>query len=71
LFYGIKFFNQKEYKESLSKLEKVSALQKQKNFNDQNLALSEFYIGKIYYKNNNLKYLEKFKVVDSIIIKSK
>lgn len=68
---GINSFNQKKYKESLIKLEKVSALQKQKNFNDQNLALSEFYIGKIYYKNNNLKYLEKFKVVDSIIIKSK
>lgn len=68
---GINSFNQKKYKESLIKLEKVSALQKQKNFNDQNLALSEFYIGKIFYKNNNLKYLEKFKVVDSIIIKSK
>ena len=68
---GINSYKRKNYKEAIEKLEKVDKLTRKNSYNLQNLALSEFYIGKSLNRINDAKFLNKFKTVDSIIFKTK
>lgn len=68
---GINQYKKKNYKSAISTLDKVSKLFRQSPYNVQNLALSEFYIGMSLYQRNNPYFVDKFKVVDSIIVNSK
>ena len=65
---GINSYKRKQYDQAIKKLENVSKLIKDNSYNIQNLALSEFYIGMSLYGSHNTHFLDKFKVVDSIII---
>lgn len=65
---GINSYKRIQYDQAIKKLENVSKLIKNNSYNIQNLALSEFYIGMSLYASNNIFFLDKFKVVDSIII---
>lgn len=68
---GINQYKRKDYNLAINTLEKVSKLIKDNFYNDQNLARSEFYIGMSLYESNNALFLDKFKIVDSIIINTK
>ena len=68
---GINQYKRKNYLKAVKTLENVSKLMKQNSSKKQNLAFSEFYTGMSFYKMNNIKFLDKFKTVDSIIIKTK
>ncbi|MGS0748313.1 helix-turn-helix domain-containing protein [Halpernia sp. GG3] len=68
---GINQYKRKDYLHAAKILENVSKLMKQNSSKIQNLALSEFYAGMSFYKTNNIIFLDKFKTVDSIIIKTK
>ncbi|WHF51940.1 helix-turn-helix transcriptional regulator [Chryseobacterium gotjawalense] len=65
---GINSYKRKQYDQAIKKLKNVSKLIKDHSYNAQNLALSEFYIGMSLYGSHNTHFLDKFKVVDSIII---
>ena len=67
---GINQYKRKNYLRAVKILENVSKLMKQNSSKKQNLALSEFYVGMSLYKINNIKFLDKFKTVDSIITKT-
>ena len=67
---GINQYKRKNYLRAVKILENVSKLMKQNSSKKQNLALSEFYVGMSLYEINNIKFLDKFKTVDSIIIKT-
>lgn len=71
LISGINSYKKRKFKDAIKKLEIASKIIKENHFNDQNLAISEFYIGKIFKEQNNVKFIEKFKKVDSILMKSK
>lgn len=68
---GINQYKRKDYLHAAKILENVSKLMKRNSSKIQNLALSEFYAGMSFYKTNNIIFLDKFKTVDSIIIKTK
>lgn len=68
---GINSYKRKQYDLAIRKLEHVSKIIKDNSYNDQNLALSEFYIGMSLYESNNTRFLDQFEVVDSIIINTK
>lgn len=68
---GINAYKRKKYGSALNILRKASSLIKDNSYNSQNLAISEFYIGKILYDNNDNSFLNTFQVVDSIITKTK
>lgn len=67
---GINQYKRKNYLRAVKILKNVSKLMKQNSSKKQNLALSEFYVGMSLYKIDNIKFLDKFKTVDSIIIKT-
>lgn len=67
---GINDYKRGDYNKSLETLARVSKLIKENSFNSQNLAISEYYMGKSYLKKNDVNFLNKFKVVDSIIMKT-
>lgn len=71
LISGINSYKKRKFKDAIKKLEIASKMIKKNHFNDQNLAISEFYIGKILKEQNDVKSIEKFKKVDSILMKSK
>lgn len=71
LIAGINSYKRGEYRKSIKTLNRVSKIIRENSFNSQNLALSEFYIGMSYYNSRNSSFLNKFIVVDSIIINSK
>ena len=71
LISGINSYKKRKFKDATKKLEIASKIIKENHFNDQNLAISEFYIGKIFKEQNDIKFIEKFKKVDSILMKSK
>ncbi|WP_288447783.1 helix-turn-helix transcriptional regulator [uncultured Chryseobacterium sp.] len=52
-------------------LSKASKLIKDNSYNPQNLAISEYYIGKILYNNNDDSFLNTLQTVDSIITETK
>lgn len=68
---GLNSYKRKHYNEAINKLEKASDYYIKNPYNNQNLLLCKFYIGKIFYVNNNIRYLEKFKQIDSAILKEK
>lgn len=68
---GINAYKRKNYTKALKDLNDVSKLIKDNAYNPQNLAISEYYIGKILHNTNDNKFLNKFQTVDSIIISSK
>lgn len=68
---GINSYKRKNYKYALQTLENVSKSIEKNSFDIQNLSLSEYYIGKIFYNSNNKIFLKKFEKVDSIIIGTK
>lgn len=68
---GINIFKQGKYNLALPILNKASQLFKENPNNVQNIALAEYYIGKILYHSNNEKFLDRFEEVDSIITKTK
>ncbi|WP_165852323.1 helix-turn-helix domain-containing protein [Chryseobacterium pennae] len=71
LVLGINTFKQANYNLALPILNKASQLFKENPNNVQNIALVEYYIGKILYHTNNEKFLDRFEKVDSIITKTK
>ncbi|MGE8554388.1 MAG: helix-turn-helix domain-containing protein [Chryseobacterium jejuense] len=71
LVLGINTFKQGNYNLALPILERASKLFKENPNNVQNIALVEYYIGKILYHTNNEKFLDRFEEVDSIITKTK
>lgn len=71
LISGINDYKRKNYKTAFNTLRDVSKLIKNNSYNSQNLAISEYYIGKILYNTNNENFLNAFESVDSIIIKTK
>ncbi|MCQ9633846.1 helix-turn-helix domain-containing protein [Chryseobacterium sp. WG23] len=68
---GINTFKQRNYKLALPILDRASYLFTKNPDNIQNIALSEYYIGKILYNMNNKKFINRFEKVDSIITTSK
>ncbi|MDR6548703.1 AraC-like DNA-binding protein [Chryseobacterium rhizosphaerae] len=68
---GINTFKQGKPKLALPILEEANNLFTKNPNNVQNIALSEYYIGKILYNMNNKKFINRFEKVDSIIITSK
>lgn len=68
---GINIFKQGDYNRALPILDEASKLFKQNPNNVQNIALAEYYIGKVLYHTNNAKFLNSFEKVDSIITKTK
>lgn len=71
LIRGINTFKQGKYNLALPILYEASEIFKAYPNNVQNIALVEYYIGKILYHTNNAKFLNSFEKVDSIIIKTK
>ncbi|MCS4305368.1 AraC family transcriptional regulator [Chryseobacterium sp. BIGb0232] len=71
LVLGINTFKQANYNLALPILNEASQLFKENPNNVQNIALVEYYIGKILYHANNEKFLDRFEKVDSIITKTK
>lgn len=67
---GINLYKRKKYNQSLTTLESALNLTKGKPYNAQNLALSEYYIGRILYDQNK-GFLDRFEKVDSVITKTK
>lgn len=68
---GINTFKQGKYKLALPILDKASKFFTKDPDNVQNIALSEYYIGKILYNLKNENFIKRFEKVDSIIITSK
>ncbi|WP_326982148.1 AraC family transcriptional regulator [Chryseobacterium sp. MYb264] len=68
---GINRYKRKKYESALETLRKSSKLIKDNFFNPQNLAISEYYIGKILYYGNDNNFVRKLEIVDSIITKTK
>ncbi|PVV61174.1 helix-turn-helix domain-containing protein [Chryseobacterium sp. HMWF035] len=68
---GINAYKRKKYGSALKILRKASKLIKDNSYNPQNLAISEYYIGKILYDNNDDSFLNTLQTVDSIIIETK
>ncbi|MCY0976336.1 helix-turn-helix domain-containing protein [Chryseobacterium wangxinyae] len=68
---GINDYKRKNYKEALKSLKSASKLMRDNYYYPQNLAISEYYIGRILYNMNNVDFLSTFEKVDSIIIKTK
>ncbi|ASW74369.1 hypothetical protein IQ37_04705 [Chryseobacterium piperi] len=68
---GINAYKRQNYKKALRDLNNVSKLIKDNSYNPQNLAISQYYIGKILYQTNDNNFLDKFKTVDSIVISTK
>jgi len=68
---GLNAYKRKKYGSALKILKKASKLIKDNSYNPQNLAISEYYLGKILYENNDASFLETFQTVDSIIRKTK
>ncbi|SMC31365.1 helix-turn-helix domain-containing protein [Chryseobacterium sp. YR221] len=68
---GINTFKQGKPKLALPILDEANNLFTKNPNNVQNIALSEYYIGKILYNMNDKKFINRFEKVDSIIIASK
>ncbi|MCL1676813.1 helix-turn-helix domain-containing protein [Elizabethkingia meningoseptica] len=68
---GINAYKIKKYSQALADLKLAATQIEKKSYGSQNLAISEYYIGKILYDLNDKKFLNQFKKVDSIIIQSK
>lgn len=68
---GINDYKRKNYKEALKSLKIASKLMRGNYYYPQNLAISEYYIGRILYNMNNEDFLSTFEKVDSIITKTK
>jgi AraC-like DNA-binding protein len=71
LISGINTFKQGNYNSALPILVEASKIFKENPNNVQNIALVEYYIGKILYHANDEKFLNRFERVDSIITKTK
>ncbi|CAA7387129.1 helix-turn-helix domain-containing protein [Chryseobacterium fistulae] len=71
LVYGINTFKQGNPKIALPILEKATTIFTKNPDNVQNIALSEYYIGKILYSIDNKNFINRFERVDSIIMVSK
>lgn len=68
---GINAYKIKKYSQALADLKLAATQIEKKSYGSQNLAISEYYIGKIFYDLNDKKFLNQFKKVDSIIMQSK
>ncbi len=68
---GINDFKKKNYKNSIKILENVSREIKNNSYDIQTFALAQLYIGKSLIEENNSDYIKKFKIVDSVIYKTK
>lgn len=68
---GINDFKKKKFTNSIKTLEKVSMEVKKNSYDIQIFALSQLYIGKSLIEQDNFDYINKFKIVDSVIFKTK
>lgn len=68
---GINDYKKNNHEVALKKLNHVSKLITENSFNVQNLAISNYYLGKILHRKNNKQFLNHFRRVDSIIISTK
>lgn len=68
---GINAYKRKNYNQALKNLKKASKLMRDNSYYPQNLAISEYYIGRVFYNMNNEDFLSTFEKVDSIITKTK
>ncbi|MDV2444468.1 hypothetical protein CMV00_11800 [Elizabethkingia anophelis] len=68
---GINSYKRKDYKSALERLNKISNIIKKNSYSSQNLAICEYYLGKISYDTNNPGFLSKFEKVDSIMRETK
>lgn len=67
---GINAYKRNSYEKALPILNNASRLIRNNSDDTQNLALCEYYRGKILYNNSDKEFLNKFKIIDSIIIKT-
>ncbi|MDV2446357.1 hypothetical protein CMU93_02445 [Elizabethkingia anophelis] len=67
---GINAYKNKNYSHALKDLRSTAKEIEKKSYNSQNLAISEYYIGKTLYKLNDKRFLNQFEKVDSIIMQS-
>ncbi|MDC8099811.1 helix-turn-helix domain-containing protein [Chryseobacterium rhizosphaerae] len=68
---GINAYKRKNNQSALKSLREASKLIRNHSYSPQNLAISEFYIGKILHNTNNKMFLNLFENVDSILIKTR
>lgn len=68
---GINAYKRKNYNQALKTLKNASKLMKDNSYYPQNLAITEYYIGRVFYSINNEDFLIALEKVDSIINKTK
>jgi len=68
---GINAYKRKNYNQALKTLKSASKLMRDNFYYPQNLAISEYYIGRVFYNMSNEDFLNTFEKVDSIITKTK
>ncbi|RNA61513.1 helix-turn-helix domain-containing protein [Chryseobacterium nematophagum] len=68
---GMNHYKRKEYKSALKDLKKANKIIRDNSYNSQNLAINEYYIGRIFYDTNDKKFINTFEKTDSIIIQTK
>lgn len=63
---GINQYKRKEYKRAIETMEEVSKTIRENSYDVENLAISEYYVGMSLFRNNDIKYIDRFIIVDSI-----
>ena len=68
---GINQYKRKTYQSAIKTLGEVSKSSRENSYSTENLALSEYYIGMSLFRDNDIKYINRFKTVDSIAYTTK
>lgn len=63
---GINQYKRKAYQKAIATLEEVSKTIRENSYDIENLAISEYYLGMSLFSNNDIKYINQFRAVDSI-----